>query len=195
MNHRFHAGRSRTRRQVIVAACALLAALAMPHPAGALDFSASLGTWRFASSNATFAYLGAGVGAPGRFEAGAGLVPRLIDDPLSGKVSELYAEAHLGIALYGDRARPDGIVSTYASILTEIGYLVGSAGGAFTGKAFTEGTIFLRLTPLALGNPYYGRRDRIATTALLYDLGSDSWGIAFTIFQSDFFLARRGKFR
>ena len=170
-----------------------IAIMISPNAAEALDFSASLGTWRFVGSNSTFAYAGLGIGAAGRLEAGAGVVPRIIEDRSTNEFSRLYSEIHIAYALYGDRARPSGIVGTYANILLELGYLFGLDKNAI--DDFATGSVFLRLTPLALGNPYYGRRDRIAATTLFFAPGPKTWGIAFTLFQSDFFVARREEFR
>lgn len=161
--------------------------------AGAQDLAFSLAGWSFFQDSpgqppsgdpGLFASAGAILGLGPRLEAGLSLVPRLSPAPLG----DLLAEAHLGYSLFADRTRGAGGPAAYGNLLLEVGCLLGYRG-IDAGLTAPELSAFLRLSPV-LGNPYYGRRDRILAPGLAYDFSTGQVSVFLNLLGSDFFPAR-----
>jgi hypothetical protein len=167
--------------------------------AGAQDLAFSIGAWSFfrsaggdlpSRSPGLFASFGACYGLTPRLEAGASVVPRLAPAPFD----DLFVEEHVGISLIGDRVSETGGPAIYINTLLDIGILFG-AHNVISGAPGFSRALFLRLTPLALGNPYYGRRDRMFSTGLIYDYDAGSVSLFMNIIAADFYLASPSKSR
>jgi len=172
---------------------AFLLFLAAVAGAGAQDMAFSIGTWSFFRDSAgrlpsgepgTFASLGATYGLSPRVEAGVALIPRLLPDTFD----DLFVEEHIGISLFGERARKSGEPAIYINAILDVGVLFG-AHKILSGSPEFSRAFFLRLTPITLGTPYYGRRDRMLSTGLIYDYDSGSASLFMNIIAADFYLA------
>jgi len=164
----------------------------------AQDLAFSTGTWSFfpdesgalpSEGPGTFASLGATYGLTPRLEAGISLIPRITPEPLD----DIFIEEHVGISLFGDRVSRTGGPAIYINTLVDIGLFFG-AHNVRSGNPEYSRALFVRLTPIALGNPYYGRRDRIISIGLLYDYDRSSASFFLNLIAADFFLAKGAKF-
>lgn len=173
---------------------ALLCAAAVSS-APAQDFALSAGMWSFfrnrdgnyaSRSPGAFPSVGLTAGVTPRIEAGLSLVPRITPRPLD----DIFVEGHLGFSLFGDRIAVSGGPSAYLNTVVDIGTLVG-VHNVLSGNPGMSTSVFLRLTPFLLGNPYYGRRDRMYSAGILYDVNTGAVSLFANVFASDFFLARR----
>lgn len=167
--------------------------------AGAQDLALSVGAWSFfrdaagespAGEAGTFAALGVSYGISPRIEAGASIIPRFFPAPFD----DIFVEEHIGISLFGERARNSGEPAIYINAILDIGVLFGSHNVLSGAPEFSR-ALFIRLTPLSLGNPYYGRRDRLLSTGLLYDYDRASASLFMNIIAADFYLASPPKVR
>ncbi len=165
---------------------------------GAQDLAFSVGTWSFfpdasgtlpSKGPGAFASFGATYGLGPRLEAGISLLPRLTPEP----IDDIFVEEHVGISLFGDRVGAAGGPAVYINTLVDIGFIFG-LHAVRSGDPEYSRAVFLRLTPITLGNPYYGRRDRIFSAGLLYDYDADSASFFFNLIASDFFLAKKADF-
>ena len=164
---------------------------------GAQDLAFSMGSWSFfpntsgwlpSGSPGEFAAFGLTYGLSPRFEAGASIIPRLSSEPFD----DIFAEGHLGLSLFGDRIKKAGGPGIYINGLLDAGLLFGTHG-ILSGTAEYSKALFLRLTPITLGNPYYGRRDRILSVGLIYDVDANSASLFMNLIAADFFLASPAK--
>ncbi len=119
-------------------------------------------------------------------EIGASVIPRLT--PVPGR--DIFIEAHAGLSVMGMRSRPDGQPAAFLNTLLDAGVLVGFHG---VGTASPEVTkhLFLRITPITLGNPYYGRRDRLYAIGIQYDPDARSTSIFMSVLSTDIFIRKR----
>ncbi|MCE1195987.1 hypothetical protein LWX53_05760 [bacterium] len=167
--------------------------------AGAQDLSFSLGGWSFfpdaegrlpAGDPGLFASAGATCGLGLRLELGASLIPRLTPTPLR----DLFAEAHLGLSLLADRARLPAAPTMYLNSIVDLGTIVGWRDLDSGSPAFSK-AIFARLTPVAIGSLYYGRRDRLFSLGVMYDFDEGTANIFASLIAADFSLAPPPKVR
>jgi hypothetical protein len=173
-------------------ACAFaLAFLAAPN-AAAQDLGISAALWHFpewfgtssmAGDPGVFASIGAVLGLGPRLEAGASFIPRLSPEAFD----DILAEAHLGLSLVGPRVSASGPV-IYVNTLLDAGVFLGwhdvSSGSPTISRA-----AFLRLTPLTIGNPFYGRRDRLLSFGVARDFDSGAISLFANILSADIYLA------
>lgn len=163
---------------------AMIAPLSIAH---AQETAVSLGSWSFFSGNrGIFASIGVTQGLTPRLEAGLSLIPRLTPDPFE----DLYAEAHLGYSLAANRFRGFSQPASYINIIGDIGVIAGINSIGAPGQTLTK-SIFIRLTPITLGNAFYGRRDRIYSVGALFNLDNASLSFFLNFIISDFFIAKR----
>jgi hypothetical protein len=150
------------------------------------DLAFGLGTWNPAqAAPGAFVDISATLGLGKRLEFGVGVIPRITPAPLE----ELYLETHLGLSLLGDRLGETGLPGIHVNAILDLG---GALKIVDPGSA-TPDTSFLwfgRLTPFALGNPYYGRRDRFFSASILFDPRTKSIGLSFSLLKFDFYLLR-----
>lgn len=158
----------------------------VPRPATGQDLAFGLGTWDLAqAAPGAFVDISATFGLGKRLEFGVAAIPRITPSPLE----ELYLESHLGVSLLGDRLGEVGLPGIYVNAILDFGgaLKIEGIGSAFPATAFLW---FGRLTPFALGNPYYGRRDRFFSAAILFDPRSKNIGFSFSLLKFDFYLIK-----
>jgi len=147
-------------------------------PAGADDLGFSLGPWSFAGGVDPGTYAGAGLvwGFSPRLEAELVAVGELT--PLPGNT--FLGGGLLSISLLGPR------IPTYFNAVLDLGYLHGLAGLNPSGTDLSlrgaehRNFLFLRLSPLAIGNPHYRMRDRIFSAGVLYSLEEQKFSLVWS---------------
>ena len=167
--------------------------------AGAQDLAFSIGSWSFLPDTAgklpaegpgLFPSFGATYGITRYLEAGVAMIPRLTPKPFD----DIFIEEHVGFSLFGERAKASGGPAVYINSLLDAGFLFG-AHKLLSGSPDYSRAIFVRVTPITLGNPYYGRRDRMLSVGLVYDYDANSASLFLTLIASDFYLAPGRKLR
>jgi hypothetical protein len=161
--------------------------------AGAQDLSFSVGGWSFfksaegklpAGNPGIFPSLGLSLGITRYAEAGISILPRLTPDPFD----DIFLEGHAGVSLFGERARESGGPAIYLNGLLDAGILYGMHN-LISGEPDYSRAVFLRITPFALGNPYYGRRERMFSLGLMFDMDSAETSLFLNLIAVDFYLA------
>jgi len=145
---------------ITIAAVLLTAALA---GAAAQEWGVSVGSWSFAGGGpgpGAYACAGLSAGLGQRLELEAFGVARATPAPFG----DALAGAILGFSVFGPRR------TTYFNMALDLGFLqtVVEDGAPGLGPSYA----MLRLSPLVVGTPYYGHRDRIFSLGLLYDVRS-----------------------
>jgi len=172
-----------SRNRLFISALAAFLALAAPAAAAALDFGLSAASQSFGSKD--YAEAGLRPGLHARGGAILGLFSRLELEPYA--VMELTPEplrgclfgADVNLALLGSRY--DG----YFNMFLSAGY---ARGADFSDPGAGKNYLSLRITPLAIGCGYYGRRDRMFTAGVLYELEGKSWTFVFNVLAFDFLM-------
>jgi hypothetical protein len=172
-------------RTTLVALAAFALSLTAPRGAAALDFGFDASAQAFGSRDyaragilpGLYARGGAIVGIASRLELEPYIVLELAPDALRGA---LFG-ADLTLPLLGSRV--DGYFNTFLSL----GY---ARGMDLRGDAAGRNYLSLRLTPLAIGCANYGRRDRLFTPGILYELEGKSLTFTFNVLGFDFFPAK-----
>ncbi len=150
-------------------------------PLGAAEFGFSLAPWSFTGGVTPGTYAGGGlnVGFSPRWEAELFAVAEVTPSPGDTVLGGVQS----GFALLGDR------IPTYFNALIDLGYLHGIQGLDPAGGAETDWNrsnyLLLRISPLAIGNPYFRMRDRLFSVGLLYRIEdrSLSWVWNWVIFN------------
>ena len=174
-----------SRRATLLVAAALLVA---PAAAGALDLGLSASPWSFARPlplGGLPRENGIAPGLYGRASAILGLGRAL---ELEGSATVELAPAPAGAAYLGAEAAfplAGTREGNYFNLFASLGFLqrVELAGGPGHGGGYLS----LRVSPLAIGNPSYGRRDRIFSIGALYELGTGAVSLTWSLFAFDFF--------
>ncbi|HOX31098.1 MAG TPA: hypothetical protein PLB91_02135 [Spirochaetales bacterium] len=156
--------------------------------AGALDLGLSAGAWSFSRPVSAaraeegreiepglYARAGAIAGIASRLELEAFAVGSLA--PAPGR--ELFLGAEATLPALGSREK------SYFNLFASLGYL--RALRLEGGLEPAGGYLSLRVSPLAIGNPSYGRRDRIFSVGALYELGSGEVSLTWSVLTFDFF--------
>lgn len=153
------------------------------------SFFAGSGGWRPVEPGA-FVSAGIVAGVTPRIEAGASLVARMTPLP----ADDLIVEIHAGYSLFADRFRGFDVPAAHLNAIIDAGFLMGAHNLYSGGPARLSGAAFIRLAPVAIGNAYSGRRDRLFAFGLLYDFGSKRPAVFLNLISSDIFLACGRKF-
>ncbi|MFA5852694.1 MAG: hypothetical protein WC820_08335 [Spirochaetales bacterium] len=165
----------------------------------AQDLAFSIGTWSFLPDAAgklpggtpgVFPSFGATYGITRYLEAGVAIIPRLTPKPFD----DIFVEEHVGVSLFGERVKASGGPAVYINTLLDAGFIFG-AHNVISGAPVYSRALFLRITPITLGNPYYGRRDRMLSVGLVYDYDANSTSLFVSLIAADFYLAPRQKAR
>lgn len=172
-----------------VFAAILFAGAAARVPAG--DIALSLGTWVFPGGDDGPGGTGSGIDVSAgmaallgpRWEFDFALVAEMTPDP-GGR---LFAAATVGYSLLGETYGKHGDPGPYVNSILEAGVLLGLGFNPPADPALST-RLMVRIVPLTVGNPHYGRRDRMFALALLYDVRAASIGWAINLFTFDFFL-------
>jgi len=175
------------RRTIPLATLVAALALTAPKAVGALDLGLSVSGQSFGSLDyaeagilpGLYARGGAIVGIFSRLELEPYVVIEAAPDPL--RACMLGADAT--IPLLGSRE------TGYFNMFLSAGFLQGFdfRGTDPVGKRYLS----FRLTPLAIGDTFYGRRDRMFTAGVLYELEGGSVAFIFNILDFDFFASRK----
>ena len=151
-------------KRLIILLCILSGA-----SASALSPGITVGTWNPGSS----LYLGGTIGLTERFEAELFSVLPIMPEPFRG----ISAGAAVTGALFAPRELRSGEGTLFFNSYLSAGYLHGR----------DDRGIFLRITPLTTGGPYYGIRERAASFGLFYSLEAESVSVFWNIFLIDFY--------
>ncbi len=149
----------------------------------AQDFAVSAALWHFPQQSGTFASAGVTLGLGPRLELGASFIPRLTPEAFD----DILGEAHLGLSLAGPRVAASGPV-IYVNTILDAGVML-AWHDILSGSPARAASAFLRLTPLAIGNAYYGRRDRLLSFGLSRDFGTGALSLFANILSADIYLA------
>jgi hypothetical protein len=169
-----------------LAVLAAVLALAAPLSVAALDLGLSASARSFGSRD----YARAGI-LPGLYARGGaliGVLPRLEIEPYL--VVELAPEPFRGCFAGADATVPlmGSRDTSYFNVFLSAGYLRGfDLAGSGGGRNYLS----LKLTPLAIGDVFYGRRDRLFSAGVLYEIEGRSLTFVFDILAFDFFKADR----
>lgn len=134
-----------------------------------LSHGITLGTFNPGSS----VVAGTTFGITQRFEAELFSVIPAAPIPFSG----ISGGAAVTASLSGPRELHSGEGTLFFGAYLSAGYLYG---------ADSHG-VFLRLTPLAVGGPYYGIRERAASVNLFYDIKNSEFSVFWNIFLIDLY--------
>ena len=165
--------------------------------ARAQDLAFSLGTWSFLPDAAgqlpggtpgLFPSFGATYGITRHLEAGLAIIPRMTPEPFD----DIFVEEHVGVSLFGERVSRSGGPAVYINTLLDAGFLFG-AHNVLSGSPGYSRALFIRVTPITLGNPYYGRRDRLLSAGIIYDYDANSASLFLSLIAADFYLAPASK--
>jgi hypothetical protein len=160
----------------------LSCACVVPMEESAADFGITAATWSFATGD----YAAAGL-SPGLYaKAGTmlGLAPRLelelygIAEAAPSPFRDCFLGAEAALPIAGSR------VKNYFNAFLSLGFLQG--WDCYDGNPGSK-YISLRLTPLVIGKPYYGRRDRMFSIGALYELGEGDIVFIVSLLAFDFF--------
>ena len=150
-------------RRPITITIALIWLTAALTGAAAQEWGVSVGSWSFAGGGpgaGAYACAGLSTGLGQRLELEAFGVARATPAPFG----DALAGAILGFSVFGPRR------TTYFNMALDLGFLQTVVEGGTPGLG--PSYAMLRLSPLVVGTPYYGHRDRIFSLGLVYDLGS-----------------------
>ncbi|HWR12132.1 MAG TPA: hypothetical protein VN445_09935 [Rectinemataceae bacterium] len=171
----------------------LLLLLLAVAPTKAQDLAFSVGGWSFfrsakgalpTESPGTFPSFGLTYGITRYMEAGVSIVPRLSPDAMD----DIFIEEHIGFSLFGERVKKSGGPGIYLNALVDAGILLG-AHNLLSGAPNYSRALFLRVTPFALGNPFYGRRDRMFSLGIIHDYDKAETSLFLNLIAVDFYLA------
>lgn len=171
---------------MVLCICFITATLAR-----AQDISLSIQQWSFFENSA-----GGRISEPGQYGSIgliAGLSPRFELDfsaltMLTPKPGDsLLGAVSIGYSLLAERWINDRVPPNWVSMLAEIGFLGGGTelwAQGFSG-ATAKAQVFVRFTPLVLGNSFYRRRDRLFALGFAYDLVEQRGSFFFNFFAID----------
>ena len=142
------------------------------------DFAFSAAPWNFSGSIEQGQYAGAGIviGGDSYFELEGVLISEITPAPANTVLGGVL----IGISLLGDR-NPG-----YFNVVLSGGYLHGISGLNSGGEGFDFSNpehndyLILRISPLAIGNSYYGMRERIFSAGIYYDIQRGKTGFVWS---------------
>jgi hypothetical protein len=140
----------------------------------------SLGAWTnlsgFPNSDyGMYGSIGLVQGISSRLELSTFTLAQLTPAPFSS----LYQGAGIGLSLLQPRTAELPDAPSFINSFFEAGFLFGIHNLYNRSENPLDTTLYLyaRVTPLSLGNVYYGSRDRIASLGVLYNLSGKDWGV------------------
>lgn len=147
----------------------------------------SLGSWSFFSDDrGIFTSLGITQGLTSRLEAGLSIIPRMTPEAFK----DLSLEVHCGYSIAARRFQGFNQPASYINVLADIGALTAINNLGEPDQSLSK-NVFVRLTPIALGNAFYTRRDRIYSVGALFDLDKKSLSFFLNFIIVDFFIAKK----
>jgi len=169
------------RQSVRIVIFALFMMVVMAAALFATSVGMTIGTWSMVPGNGTlsdgtYAYFGGTVGLSPRFEAELFTIMQATPHPLS----EIQGGLAVTYAFAAEREIAGGGAPSWLNAYVTTGVLQGLQGTPNT-------SIFLRITPLSVGAPYYHTRERAASVGVLYNLTESSFSVFWNIFLFDIY--------
>ncbi len=163
--------------------------------AGAQDLSLSLASWRFfpnrnayrPSGEGLHASVGLVAGINPRLEAALSVVGRLTPNP----ADNLFLAMGLGYSIATDRYVDRSTPTLHLNAIAEAGVLAGVHSLTSGGTPSFSTHLYARFTPIALGSLYYGRRDRLYTVGLQYDISAAQVSVILSVIGADIRLSAK----
>lgn len=135
--------------------------------------SITLGSWSFIGSSTVheegmYGYVGVTQGFSSHLEISTFTVAMITPDILS----EIYQGIDLGISFLYPRSAELPDAPSFVSMYADIGLLLGfhNLQARDSNTMHTSAALYFRLTPLSLGNNFYGSREKIGSFGILYSL-------------------------
>ena len=146
------------------------------------DISLSIGhqTYRWPERGISFSY-GLNIGLTGRIEMDIWGVSELVPSPFGSNMFGL----EIAFALMGARSTASSVAGSGINMLI-------SAGGFYRTDNGGAGPV-ISITPLTVGSPVSGRRERILKTGVGYDFVNMELMITFSLISVDYYV--RGSWR
>lgn len=167
----------------LIAFCALMAFVTLIPLAG-VPVSVSIGTWQavesFGPSAGVHGMVGATVAVAPWLEVETSAIVQFTPVVGGSLMGSLALNIPLASALYDDE---DSAMLYYNAMAS-----VGALGGWDRLHDRPVGAVFIRLTPLMLGGPYYRARERSAALGVLYDLFDHSFKVFWNLLAFDRYL-------
>ena len=137
----------------------------------------SLGSWSFVGGPGPGMYALAGflLGLSEHLELEALGVAEFMPSP----AGMLLAGVSLGYSVLGPRT------PTYFNMTADFSFLQALVSNGAPG--FGQSYLMLRLSPLVIGNPIYGHRDRLFSIGLLYDIQASAFSAVWNILIIDWY--------
>ncbi|MDX9899633.1 MAG: hypothetical protein RBT62_11995 [Spirochaetia bacterium] len=161
------------KRATLLRLCFLIpaAVFAAPNP------GISLGSWSFVGvpEPGMYAHAGFLLGVSDHFELEALGVAEFMPIP----AGMLLAGVSLGYSVLGPRT------PTYFNMVADFSFLQALVSSGVPGLG--QSYLMLRLSPLVIGNPIYGHRDRLFSMGLLYDIQASSFSAVWNILIIDWY--------
>ena len=159
----------------------ILAVLCIPIFAGdTFDISLGFGHYTDYKKNNTLSlYYGATLGLTRRLEVTLGGVSEITPDPFC--VNEL--QLGLSYAAMGERSTGSRVAGSSINTLVNTGIIVSQAKGSFLPSG-----VFLTITPLTIGTPIHGRRERAFELGASYNWFDNSFSFIFSFLKLDYYI-------
>ncbi len=164
-----------------IIAVLLLVLLSIPLFAGdTFDISLGFGHYTdFRKANTLSLYYGSTLGLTKRLELTLGGVSEITPDPFS--VNEL--QIGVSFALMGERSTGSRVAGSSINTLINAGINVTQAKGSFLPSG-----VFLTVTPITIGTPIHGRRERAFELGAMYNWFDNSFSFVFSFLKLDYYI-------
>jgi hypothetical protein len=171
----------------------MIAVLMITFPATltAGESSLLLGTWSFIGdlddhSPGSYGVLGLTSGVSDRLEVSTFMLLQMTPELLSG----VHLGSGLGFSLLSPRSAAAPDTPSYVSAYVDTGVLIDMHEASRAGFSMDEMqvSLYVRLTPLALGTMDYGGREKLGSFGLLYTPGEKSFGFFWNPILYDHYL-------
>ena len=161
---------------------ALSALLLLPLSADVFDISLSFGmdSYRWPQDGISFSY-GANFGLSSRLELSVYGISQAVPRPFSDNM----IAADLSVSLLGRRTSGTAVAGSGINMLLSVGgfYITESRGAG----------VLLSFTPITVGNPVTGRRERLLRTGAGWDFVNNRLVVTFSLLSLDYYI--RGSYR
>lgn len=159
----------------------LLAVMTVPLFAGdTFDISLGFGHYTdFRKANTLSLCYGSTIGLTKRLELTVAGVSEVTPDPFS--VNKL--QIGMSFALMGDRSTGSRVAGSSINTLINAGVIVSSENGGFLPSG-----AFLTVTPVTIGTPIHGRRERAFEMGAAYNWYDNSFSFIFSFLKLDYYI-------
>lgn len=165
----------------------LLITLSLPLFAGDhFDISLGFGHYtNFKKANSLSLYYGSTIGLTDRLELVVGGVSEVTPNVFSANELQLG----LAFAIMGQRSTATKVAGSSINTLVGAGLIVSDVDG----RVLPSGA-YLNITPVTIGTPIHGRRERAFEIGCQYDWFTNKFNITFSFLKLDFYLRGSYKF-